>query len=69
MIEVWPPRTRLSVALALEGCTNFVSSPAPMEKLCQLMIALSVAWLTVTTPGAVTMVAAPDVTLPSVGLA
>jgi len=46
--DICPPITRFSAALLAEGCTNFVSSPEAMEKLCQLMMAILLAWLIVT---------------------
>jgi hypothetical protein len=40
MLVMPPPVTRLRIALAALGCTNVVSSPAPIENEFQLMMAV-----------------------------
>src|SRR5271170_5661964 len=64
------PVTRLSMIAALDGCWKTVRSPTPIEKLCQLMIALFEVCLIVTWLGELwTIVALPPTTVPFCGLA
>jgi len=63
------PNTRLSVTDWLFGCAKVTDSPAAMPKLCQLMTALWLAWVTVRLLGAVVMLALPVATAPPVGTA
>jgi hypothetical protein len=64
------PITRLSVAEAADGWMNFVTSPEPIEKSLQFMIARLDAWVTTTVAGLeAVMVADPAATTPPVGFA
>ncbi len=69
MADGSPPVTRLSTAEAAEGWMNCVSSPEPMEKPCQLMMAFSEPWMMVRVLPSAPMVAEPAITEPRVGLA
>ena len=62
-----PPVTRLSAIELLFGCTNVVFSPTPMSNMRQLMIALSLNWLTVTLalPAPLTVAEPPTTCAPS----
>ncbi len=40
MVELAEPVTRLSSADALDGCWMLTAAPAPIEKLCQLTMAV-----------------------------
>src|SRR5277367_1482217 len=68
MTEVCPPSTRLSAALLADGWMNFVSSPDPIEKVCQSMIARLLVWSIVTVPVTVVIETDPDAIEPPVGL-
>src|SRR5271163_3573842 len=70
MTEGSDPITRFSVIDEVEGWTNFVISPAPILKLCQLMTAWLVDWLIwVRFAAGWVMVALPATTEPPAGLA
>ena len=62
------PTTRLRTAEPAELCRNLVISLTPIEKLCQLMMALAVFVIVSVLPEAV-IVAPPELTEPPVGLA
>ncbi len=63
------PVTRFKVTDELVGWMKRVCSSAPMEKLCQLMMALSVDWVTVSSVPSSVMVALPAATVPPWGVA
>ncbi len=70
MSEGSPPNTRLRMKAPEFGWMNCVVSPAPMLKLCQLMMARSDCSTTVTVLGdGVVIVALPAATVPPAGLA
>ncbi|SFM00832.1 hypothetical protein SAMN04490355_103220 [Pelosinus propionicus DSM 13327] len=69
MAEASAPMTRLRATADAEGWTKFTVSPLPMEKLCQLTMALSLVWLTVVVAPLAVMAALPLTTVPPVGLA
>src|SRR5688572_2817876 len=61
------PSTRFSATEETEGCWKLTCAPAPIEKLCQLRIALSEPWWICMFPGEEEMVACPATTSPPVG--
>src|SRR5262249_22583259 len=61
------PKTRLSAMLEAEGCAKRTDSSEPISKLCQLMAARSVPWVTrVLVPARLTL-ACPATTCSPVG--
>src|SRR5215217_4436601 len=68
MLEASWPTTRLSTALAADGCTKRVTSPRPIENAFQLMIVPGV-FVTVSALPEGTKLAEPAVTCGPVGFA
>src|SRR2546428_14046064 len=67
-ITPFAPTTRLSTAEDREDCRNCVISLTPIEKLCQLMMALALLVIVRVLPE-LAKVALPELTVPPVGLA
>ena len=69
--KIWEgsePSTRFKATELLLGCTKRTVSLAPMLKLCQLMVAALLVWVTTKTPvPPLVMIAFPLVTTPSAG--
>ena len=67
MVLVALPVTRLRIADWAVGCTKFTVSPAPTEKLFQLMMARLLVWVTVVVEPLVAIAAPPATTRPPCG--
>src|SRR5258706_10987612 len=70
--EGFAEKTRFSATAFAEGWTNFVTSPKPIEKSCQLMMTLLALWLIVVDGVPWPVIVAlplPPTTVPPTGLA